>query len=218
MMNVESFFPIWDKMEPKQKEILLKAAVKSTIKKGTILCDGGKECTGLVLVCDGLLRAYMLSEDGREITLYRLFEHDICLLCASCVMNNIQSDIIIEAEKDTEAWIIPPWIFKSVQEDSLIFSNYMNDLMAMNLSEVMWMMEQVMWKSVDKRLAAFLIEEQKVEETNVLRITHEKIANHLGTAREVVTRMLKHFQMEGIVNLRRGIVEIVDNQKLELLE
>lgn len=217
-MNVESFFPIWDKIEPKQKEILLGAAVKSTIKEGTILCDGGKECTGLVLICDGLLRAYVLSEDGREITLYRMFEHDICLLCASCVMNNIQSDIVIEAEKDTEAWIIPPWIYKSVQEDSLVFSNYMNDLMAMNLSDVMWIVEQVMWKSVDKRLASFLIEEQKVENTNVLKITHEKIANHLGTAREVVTRMLKHFQMEGIVNLRRGIVEIVDNHKLETIQ
>lgn len=214
-MNVESFFPIWDKIEPRQKETLLKAAVKSTIKKGTILCDGGKECTGLVLVCDGLLRAYILSEDGREITVYRLFDHDICLLCASCVMPNIQSDIVIEAEKDTEAWIIPPWIFKSVQEESLVFSNYMNDLMAMNLSEVMWTVEQVLWKSVDKRLAEFLIEERKIEETDVLQITHEKIANHLGTAREVVTRMLKHFQEDGIVSLRRGIVEIVDSHKLE---
>ncbi len=214
-MNVESFFPIWDKIEQRQKETLLKAAVKSTIKKGTILCDGGKECTGLVLVCDGLLRAYILSEDGREITVYRLFDQDICLLCASCVMPNIQSDIVIEAEKDTEAWIIPPWIFKSVQEESLVFSNYMNDLMAMNLSEVMWTVEQVLWKSVDKRLAEFLIEERKIEETDVLQITHEKIANHLGTAREVVTRMLKHFQEDGIVSLRRGIVEIVDSHKLE---
>ena len=217
-MQLESFFPIWDKIEPEQQEILRKSAVKDTIKKGTILCDGGKECTGLVLVCNGLLRAYMISEDGREVTMYRLFNRDICLLCASCVMTNIQFDIVIEAEQDTEAWIIPPWIYKSVQQESLVFSNYMNDLMAMNLSEVMWMVEQVMWKSVDRRLASFLIEECKVENTFVLKITHEKIANHLGTAREVVTRMLKHFQAEGLVKLRRGIVEIIDNRKLNLLQ
>lgn len=217
-MQLESFFPIWDKIEPEQQEKLRKSAVKQTIKKGTVLCDGGKECTGLVLVCDGLLRAYMLSEDGREVTMYRLFEHDICLLCASCVMTNIQFDIIIEAEKDTEAWVIPPWIYKSVQQDSLVFSNYMNDLMAMNLSEVMWMVEQVMWKSFDKRLAGFLIEESNVEGTLTLKITHEKIANHLGTAREVVTRMLKHFQTEGMVSLRRGIVEITDISKLECIQ
>ena len=217
-MQLESFFPIWDKIEPEQQEKLRKSAVKQTIKKGTILCDGGKECTGLVLVCKGLLCAYMLSEDGREVTVYRLFDRDICLLCASCVMTNIQFNIFIEAEHDTEAWIIPPWIFKSVQQESLVFSNYMNDLMAMNLSEVMWMVEQVMWKSVDKRLAQFLIEESRVESTLTLKITHEKIANHLGTAREVVTRMLKHFQTEGIVNLRRGEVEITDLNKLKSIQ
>ena len=217
-MQLESFFPIWDKIEPEQQEKLRKSAVKQIIKKGTILCDGGKDCTGLVLVCKGLLRAYMLSEDGREVTVYRLFDRDICLLCASCVMTNIQFDIFIEAEHDTEAWIIPPWIFKSVQQESLVFSNYMNDLMAMNLSEVMWMVEQVMWKSVDKRLAQFLIEESRVESTLTLKITHEKIANHLGTAREVVTRMLKHFQTEGIVNLRRGEVEITDLNKLKSIQ
>lgn len=217
-MELESFFPIWDKIEPEQQNKLLQSAVKSTVKKGTILCDGGKECSGLVLVCSGRLRAYMLSEDGREVTMYRLFEHDICLLCASCVMTNIQFDIIIEAEQETEAWIIPPWIYKSVQEESLVFSNYMNDLMAMNLSEVMWMMEQVMWKSFDKRLAGFLLEESAVEDTLNLKITHEKIANHLGTAREVVTRMLKHFQSEGAVNLKRGTVEITDTNKLEMIQ
>ena len=216
-MQLESFFPIWDKIEPEQQEILRKSAVKDTIKKGTILCDGGKECTGLVLVCNGLLRAYMISEDGREVTMYRLFNRDICLLCASCVMTNIQFDIVIEAEQDTEAWIIPPWIYKSVQQESLVFSNYMNDLMAMNLSEVMWMVEQVMWKSVDRRLASFLIEECKVENTFVLKITHEKIANHLGTAREVVTRMLKYFQNEGLVKLTRGQIEIINLSGLEKL-
>jgi len=216
-MQLESFFPIWNKIEPEQQEKLRKSAVKQTIKKGTILCDGGKECTGLVLVCKGLLRAYMLSEEGREVTLYRLFDRDICLLCASCVMTNIQFDIIIEAESDTEAWVIPPWIYRSVQQDSLVFSNYMNDLMAMNLSEIMWMVEQIMWKSFDKRLAGFLIEESIIEDTFILKMTHEKIANHLGIAREVVTRMLKHFQTEGLVNLRRGAVEITDFDKLKKL-
>lgn len=216
-MQLESFFPIWNKIELEQQEKLRKSAIKKTIKKGTILCDGGKECTGLVLICKGLLRAYMLSEDGREVTLYRLFDRDICLLCASCVMTNIQFDIIIEAESDTEAWVILPWIYRSVQQDSLVFSNYMNDLLAMNLSEIMWMVEQIMWKSFDKRLAGFLIEESMIEDTSILKITHEKIANHLGTAREVVTRMLKHFQTEGLVNLRRGVVEITDFDKLEEL-
>ena len=86
--------------------------------------------------------------------------------------------------------------------------------MAARFSEVMWLMEQIMWKSFDKRLAAFLLEESALEETPVLKITHEAIANHLGTAREVVTRMLRYFQSEGMVKLARGTVEITDADKL----
>ena len=75
-----------------------------------------------------------------------------------------------------------------------------------------------MWKSFDKRLAAFLLEEAAVEGTNQLKITHEKIANHMGTAREVVTRMLRWFQSEGMVKLTRGTVDITDEKKLRELD
>ena len=78
----------------------------------------------------------------------------------------------------------------------------------------MWLIEQVMWKSFDKRLAQFLIEESALEESKVLRITHEKIAAHMGSAREVVTRMLKYFQTEGLVKLSRGTIEIIDYDEL----
>jgi len=87
--------------------------------------------------------------------------------------------------------------------------------MSSHFSELMWLMEQIMWKSVDKRLAAFLLEECRLENTQSLKLTHEKIANHMGTAREVVTRMLRYFQTEGMVQLTRGAVEITDPKKLE---
>jgi CRP/FNR family transcriptional regulator len=101
--------------------------------------------------------------------------------------------------------------------ESLPVSKYTNDLMASRFSEVMWLMEQIMWKSFDKRLAAFLVEESGIEGTTLLKVTHEKIANHMGTAREVVTRMLRYFQGEGLVKLTRGAIEIVDEAKLEEL-
>ena len=100
--------------------------------------------------------------------------------------------MIIEAEKDSEIFIIPPSVYQKLMNESLPVSKYTNDLMASRFSEVMWLMEQVMWKSFDKRLAAFLTEEAAIEGTNSLKVTHEKIANHMGTAREVVTRMLHH--------------------------
>ena len=81
----------------------------------------------------------------------------------------------------------------------------------------MWLMDQVLFKSMDSRLAAFLIYESNIEESNELMITHEKIANHIGTAREVVTRMLKYFQGENMVKLSRGSILITDRKKLSLL-
>lgn len=153
----------------------------------------------------------------REITLYRLFERDLCLFSASCMMRSIQFDITIQAEKDTELWVIPAEIYKQVMDESAPLSNFTGEVMAARFSDVMWLIEQILWKSFDKRLAAFLLEETAIEGTHTLRITHELIGNHMGNPREVVTRMLRYFQSEGMVKLSRGTVEIVDESRLRRL-
>ncbi len=218
-MEFSEFFPhIWEKLTPAQQDKIKSASARRMVKKGTILHNGSMDCMGLLLIQSGQLRAYILSEEGRQITIYRLFERDLCLLSASCIMRNIQFDITIEAEKDSEIWVVQPGVYKSLMEESAAIANYTNDIMSSHFSEVMWLIEQVMWKSFDKRLAAFLLEEAALEETASLTITHEKIANHLGTAREVVTRMLRYFQSEGMVHLTRGIVEITDEKRLRKLQ
>ncbi len=185
-------------------------------KKGDLVHTGG-DCMGLMLVMAGQLRAYTVSEDGREITLYRLFERDICLFSASCMMRSIQFDIAIAAEKDTEVLLIPVDVYRQIMETSAPLANYTNEVMASRFSDVMWLIDQVMWKSFDKRLADFLLNESAIEGTEVLRITHETIGNHMGSPREVVTRMLRYFQNEGMVRLSLGIVEIADGEKLREL-
>ena len=124
---------------------------------------------------------------------------------------------MIAAEKESEVFILPPYIFKKIMEESAPLANYVNELMATRFSEVMWLIEQIMWKSVDKRLANFLLEESTLEDSDELKLTHEAIANHLGTAREVVTRMLRYFQNEGYVKLTRGTVEITDRNSIAAL-
>ena len=213
-MSFEHYFPVWDQLNMTQKNRILDSLITRQIKKGTIIHNGSMDCTGLLLVKHGQLRAYILSDEGREITLYRLFDMDMCLFSASCIMRSIQFDVAIEAEKDTGLWIIPAEIYKSIMEESAPAANYTNELMASRFSDVMWLMEQIMWKSFDKRLAAFLLEESTLEGDSTLKLTHEIIANHLGTAREVVTRMLRYFQSEGMVKLARGTVEITDEEKL----
>ena len=216
-MDFSNFFPMWDRLSQAHKDIIQSSAVKKTVKKGTVLHGGFNDCSGLFLVASGMLRAYILSEEGKEVTLYRLFEMDICLFSASCMIQSIKFEIMIEAEKDSEVLVIPADVYKSLTEASAPLANYTNQIMASRFSEVMWLIEQLMWKSFDKRLAQFLVEETLVEDTDVLRLTHEKIANHLGTAREVVSRMLKYFEGEGLVMVSRGSVKITDLSRLRQL-
>lgn len=216
-MSFQDYFPIWDQLTSEQQDRILGGLITRNAKKGTILHNGNADCTGLLLVKSGQLRAYILSDEGREITIYRLFDRDLCLFSASCIMRSIQFEVIIEAEKDTELWVIPADIYQSIMEESAPVANYTNELMASRFSDVMWLMEQVMWQSLDKRLAEFLLEEAAIEGTDQLKITHEAIANHLGSHREVITRMLRYFQNEGMVKLSRGMVTILDEAKLKNL-
>lgn len=217
-MELHEYFPMWNKLTQVQQNRIRQVVKTWTVRQGTVIHNGSTDCTGLLLVRSGQLRAYINSEEGREITIYRLFERDICLLSASCIMNSIQFEITITAEKDTDMWIIPPEVFRSVMDESAPLANYTSELMAARFSEAMWLIEQVMWKSLDRRVAAFLLEESAIEKSNVLKITHETIANHLGSQREVITRMLRYFQNEDVVRLSRGTVEITDAAKLRKIE
>lgn len=213
-MDFESYFPIWNKLNQEQQRRIRNSLMERTVEKGTIIHNGNMDCTGLILVKSGQLRAYILSDEGREITIYRLFDRDMCLFSASCIMRSIQFEITIEAEKKTELWVIPSEIYKSIMEESAPVANYTNELMASRFSDVMWLIEQIMWKSLNKRVATFLLEECAIENSNELKITHEVIAKHLGSHREVITRMLRYLQNEGMVKLSRGTVMVTDEEKL----
>jgi CRP/FNR family transcriptional regulator len=216
-MGLADYFPIWDRLTDAERKALENSVTKRTVPEGTLLHNGSNDCVGLFVICSGQLRAFILSDEGKEVTLYRLFERDICLLSASCMMASIQFDIAIEAEKDSELLMIPKDVYKNLMDSSAVVAGYTNELMASRFSEVMWLIEQIMWKSFDKRLAEFLLAESALEQSDTLNITHEKIANHMGTAREVVTRMLRYFQSEGMVGLARGEIRLTNRAALESL-
>ena len=217
-MEISELFPVWNKLTPQQQNLVSQSLVAQDVAKGQLIHNGSLTCSGLLLVKSGQLRAYSLSDEGREVTLYRLFDRDICIFSASCIMRSIQFEVMIQAEKDSQVLFLPPHIFKQLMEQSAPVANFTNELMATRFSEVMWLMEQIMWKSMDKRLAAFLLEEAAIEGTDTLKITHEAIANHIGTHREVITRMLRYYQSEGMVKLTRGTVEIISTEKLRELD
>ncbi len=215
-MEIAEYFPMWHKLQPEEQQTLTASVRGVRYQKGVII-HTGDDCMGVLLVKTGQLRAYTVSEEGREITMYRLFARDMCLFSASCIMRSIQFDITIAAEKDTDALVIPPEVYRKIMEKAAPLANYTNEVMASRFTDVMWLLDQIMWKSFDKRLADFLRNEAIIEGTNLLRLTHETIGNHMGSPREVVTRMLKYFQNEGMVKLSRGSIEIVDEAKLTAL-
>ena len=214
MMDISTYFPIWNKLNESEQQALSANVRELHYHKGDLI-HTGDDCMGLILVASGQLRAYTISDDGREITMYRLFERDICLFSASCMMRSIQFDIAISAEKDTDVILIPSDTYRNIMEHSATLANYTNEVMASRFSDVMWLIDQIMWKSFDKRLAHFLLSEANIEGSVILKITHEEIGNHMGSPREVVTRMLKYFVSEGAVKLSRGTVEIIDEGKLK---
>lgn len=214
-MNYLTYLPIFDKLTASQQAELTGSSFIRRFRKGELLHSGAQNCTGLFLVISGQLRAFIISDDGREVTLYRLFERDVCLFSASCIMNSIQFDITVTAEKDSEVLVIPSEVYKGVMSVSAVLANYTNEVMASRFSDVMWLMDQIMWKSFDKRLAGFLLNESAIEGADVLKITHEAIGNHLGNPREVVTRMLKYFAAEKLITLSRGEITLADKNGLE---
>lgn len=217
MESIGAYFPAWDKLNGEQQRQITESAVLRTAPKGTVLHNGSADCVGLFVLRAGQLRAYVLSDEGKEVTIYRLFDRDVCLFSASCMFSSIQFDIVLEAERETEFWVVPVSVYQQLMASSLAVSNFTNELMAARFSEVMWLMDQILFKNFDARLAAFLLAESNIEGSDSLDITHEKIARHMGTAREVVTRMLKYFHSEGMVALSRGGIRLTDRKKLGAL-
>ena len=129
-MEFQDCFPIWARLSEAQRGRILASLVYRQVKKGAVIHNGDADCTGLLLVKSGQLRAYILSEEGREVTVYRLFDRDICLFSASCMLRSAQFDITIEAEKDTGLWVIPAEVYRGLMEESAPAANYTNEVMA----------------------------------------------------------------------------------------
>lgn len=186
-------------------------------KKGTCIHNGENDCRGMLIIKKGELRTYMLSENGKEITLYRLGEGGLCILSASCVLSAITFEVHIDAEEDTELLFTSPLFFQQLMEQNIYVECFAYRTATDRFSDVMWAMQQVLFMSMDKRLAIFLWDELMKSDDGTIRMTHEQVAKNIGTAREVVSRMLKYFSSEGIAELLRGGIRIIDKTKLRKL-
>ena len=190
---------------------------KSSYRQGDIIMNRERECNGLVVVKSGQLRAFVELENGKEITLYRLLPRDICILTASCVLKNITFEVTLEVEKDSGVYFIPALTWKKLAEENAAVREFSMELVSERFSEVMWVMEQMVSKNMGQRIAAFLLEQSVLEDSQTLAVTHDTIAKNVGTAREVVSRSLKYLENDGLLKLSRGQIELIDLKKLRAM-
>lgn len=209
-------FPFWDALAQEDRTMLCRSTAAVAYPRGTTIHDG-TNCTGVIIVRTGCLRLYMLSEEGKEITLYRLFPGDICMLSASCVLQSITFDVIVSAEEDSECCVIGGCAFAELTERVPAAKIFALETAVARFSDVMWVMQQILFMSMDKRLAIFLLDEVAKQGGDTVKLTHEQIAKYMGSAREVVSRMLKYFAAEGMVEATRKGVTLLDKPRLRRL-
>lgn len=217
LLYIKSRLDFWDKLSDSELNLLQSNILKVSYKKGFNLHSADNECLGVLLIKNGGLRIYILSEDGREITLYRLSPGDVCVLSASCILNSITFEVHIDADSDTDAYLINIGTFSKLSSQNVYVENFAYKNMVERFSDVMWAIEQILFMSFDKRLAIFLLDEIAKTNSTELQITQEQIAKYIGSAREVVSRMLKVFQSDGILEQSRGSIQILDKDKLKKL-
>jgi len=212
---VEEHLTFWPKLEETQKNILLNNIAEKNFSKNDNIYSADEECLGVLLIKSGVLRVFILSEDGREVTLYRLYPGDTCILSASCILNSMSFEVHISADEDTKVLLINIAAFGKVTKENVYAENFSLRNAMERFSEIMYAIEEVLFSSIEKRLANFLLEEADRIGDNKLKITHDQIAKNIGSAREVVTRMLKVFHEEGLIEQSRGKIKILNEKGLE---
>lgn len=205
----------WDNLTKAQQEKIIKNTKAIKYKKNENVYNYLKECLGIIIIKKGELRAYLLSEEGKEATLFRIFEKEVCIVSSTCIFKDFNFNIFLDSEKPTEALVINPLALSALVKENVYLENFVLKNISDKFSKVLWTMEQIIFTKFDKRLALFLLEESKAINSNKIKITHEQIAKYLGTAREVVSRMLKYFEQEKIISLSRGSINIKDIDKLK---
>ena len=209
--------PFWAQLNDSERELVRLHTTKRSYARGELIHGGGSECLGMVLVLSGLARTFVLSEEGREVTLFRLGEGEGCVLSAGCVISEIDFETFLSAEEKTRLLIVPSGVFARLTEGNLRVRLYMYEQAASRFSAVMWAMQNLLFRRFDRRLADFLLEEYERTGSREIRLTHERIAQNTSSAREVVARMLKRFAADGLVELRRGSIRLVDTDALREL-
>ena len=212
---IRTGLPFWKYLSESEKNLIKDKITKNEIIRGTQLITGSSECSGLFLVKSGRIRAFIVSEEGREITLYRLRSNDVCIMSASCLMRDLNFTIYLEVEESGILYILPAGIYEAISSRNIDVKEFTVSVISEKFSQVMNTIDRVFFAGIPRRIAYFLLEQKEMNSTNILKFTHDDIAKNIGSVREVVSRTLKDFENKGIIKLSRGKLEILNSKQLE---
>lgn len=207
--------PFWEKLSDDEKELVRRSAAVRTFAKGEYLKGSVSSCLGMVTILSGSVRALMISEEGREVTLFRLGTGDACVLSASCLLTQITFETQMVAEETTQAMIVNPAVFARLMEENIEVRCYCYKLAAERSSAVIWVLQEILFAKFDRRLARFLLASCEKSGSMQLRMTREAIAQEVNTAREVVSRMLRRFCEDGLITVSGKTITVTDPEGLK---
>ena len=214
MSWIEQFSGLSQLEEPVRRTLIERSRV-IRVQKGTVVFGPGKAPDNMLLLLDGTLRVQQVSENGREIVLYRVHAGESCVLTTACLLAYEEYGAEGIAETEVEAVAIPNTVFDDLIAGSKTFRHFVFTAYSRRISDLFMVIEEVAFRRVDIRLAQKLLE--LAGDGSALRATHQQLATELGTAREVVSRLLQDFQQRGWVSLSRGSVELTDKAGLRTL-
>lgn len=188
-------------------------AYYAKIPSGRDIFVEGDQVDGIALMMSGVVRVYKLGESGREITLYRFGEGESCVITANAILNQQDFPAIAQVEKDAEAVMIPAEVFSDWIRKYNPWREFVFNLVSNRLVSVMEIVDEVAFQRMDRRVASFLLDRSKIQ--NPIAITHQEVANEIGSSREVISRLLEDFSSRGMVRLSRGEIEILDFEGLK---
>lgn len=207
--------PYWDDLSDKEKDLVAQRAVKVEFEKDEFIDGFNDACLGMIYVVKGSVRVFITSKEGREVTLFHIFEGDSCILSASCVIGEISLDVQLMAEDDTEILAVPAGTFSSLMDSNIHVKCFAYELSTKRFSTVVWVMQQILFDRFDERLARLLVGIYERTGDEKIKMTQEDMAKEVNSAREVVARMLRQFADDGWVEINRGQITLTDIDALE---
>ena len=207
--------PLGAELSAEEEKFLRSSMRQVRYRENKLLVAGDSLCDEVLILQQGAMRVFKVSEEGREVTLYRLSAGDTCLMTVSCLAGAAGLDANVEIEAGTEVISIPGLVFQSLLENNPALHRYMMQKAFLRLNQVMRVVELVTFASSRARIALYLQEAKLRQGKPRLKLTQEQIALEVGTAREVVSRVLGEFADVGVVALSRGTIELIDENLLE---